>query len=505
MKDQEETILDQGNRLSKSRLWQLQHAIYSYYGPKAWTEAGVPFYMTSNPYTARQYAKMALGYIRDCIRGVNGKVFDRSHPLYVFDLGAGTGRFGYLFLRELSKFLSQPQFDGIRLCYVMTDMIDSNLQYLRYHPYLQEMIDQKALDFAVYHTSFVEDPLKLQVSGKELIPGNVVNSPILIGNYFFDVIPQDLFKVVNKRLHEGLVTVVAKGIVDVAEPNPALLKELYAKYEYVPLKENETYYPDQFQEAVLQDYAGTLESIPFTLPVAAFQTLSYFKRMSGGHMFLLAGDQGVSNEQQLRNAQEPVVSVQGGISMSVSYHAIAKYVVKQGGAAWLTTHPDPLFVTIAAAFGGGKEFHSETTMAFEDTFEYFQPSDYWRLTCCSEQEWTHPSIEYLLLLVKLGNWDPLNFHAFFTAIRHQLPEASQNTQSALVETIKLVWDHFYPVTKEEGDFLMNLGVLLFELKQPADALIFFERALIVNGGNAQIHQNIAACRRFLQRPVYTHS
>lgn len=500
MTDQEETILDSGKSLSKSRLWELQYAIYNYYGPEAWTRAGVPFYMTSNPYTARQYAKMALGYIRDCVRGVSGKAFDPAHPIYIFDLGAGTGRFGYLFLRELNKSLGRANFSAVKVRYVMTDMIESNLQYLRHHPYLQEMINSGVIDFVYYHTSFVDEPLKLQVSGEVLTPEKVVNPGIIIGNYFFDVIPQDLFKVMNKQLHEGQLTIASKEKIDAANPHPTQLKELRTEYNYVPITQSAPYYADEYQEAILRHYASTYEGIPFSMPVAAFQTLRYFKRLSGGRLLLLAGDQGVCNEQQLREAGEPIVSIQGGISISVSYNAIAKFVGMQGGAAWLTTYPDPLFVVIAAAYGGDRSAYSETSLAFDDSFDYFQPSDYWKLTCCSEKEWKNPSIDYLLLLIKLGNWDPLNFHAFFPAIRSQLPDASEKVKEMLAETIKQVWQKFYPVSKEEGDFVMNLGVLLFELQKPEDAMLFFERSMVIGGDSALTYQNIAACLMALKRP-----
>lgn len=500
MTDQEENILDSGKSLSQSRLWELQYAIYNYYGPEAWTRAGVPFYMTSNPYTARQYAAMVLGYIRDCIHGVQGKTLNFDHPFYIFDLGAGTGRFGYLFLRELNKSLSLISPKQIKVRYIMTDMIETNLEYLRHHPYLQEMINDGIIDFVYYHTSFTDQSLKLLVSGEELIPDKIVNPLAIIGNYFFDVIPQDLFKVMEQKLYEGQLTIASSESIDVANPHPTQLKNLKTTYQYIPVVGKGPYYEDPTQEAILRYYAKTYENIPFTVPVAAFQTLRYFKRLSQGHMLLLAGDQGVCNDQQIREAGEPIVSIQGGISLSVSYHALARYANLQGGAAWLTTYPDPLFLVIAAAFGGENAVHPETTLAFDNSFDYFQPSDYWKLTCCTDQEWKTPPIDYLLLLIKLGNWDPLNFHAFFPAIRQQLPSSSERTKNLLIETIKCVWQAFYPVTKEEGDFVINLGVLMFELHQFSDALEFFERAIDLGGENAVAYQNMAACYMALKRP-----
>ena len=51
--------------------------------------------------------------------GYQGKV-------YLFDLGAGTGRFGFLFLKEW-------ELVGLDLVYVMTDFVEENLKFLENH------------------------------------------------------------------------------------------------------------------------------------------------------------------------------------------------------------------------------------------------------------------------------------------------------------------------------------------------------------------------------------
>lgn len=501
MTNNKNIILNQGKSLSQSLLWDFQYSIYNYYGPEAWSRAGVPSYMTSNPYTARQYAAIMLGFIRDCIKGIHGKSFDKTHPFYIFDLGAGTGRFGYLFLNELLKYLSQIHRDDIKIKYIMTDMIECNLHYLHHHPYLQEFIEKGIIDFTYYHTSFADQHLRLLVSGEEITPETIVNPIGLIGNYFFDVIPQDLFKVIDQQLCEGQVTLTIpfQEDVDVKNPHPSKLKDLKANYHYVPITKK-NYYEDEIQESLLQYYANSYEGVSFTIPVAAFKTLKYFKKLSHDRLLLLAGDQGVSSDQQVFDAGEPEVSVQGGISISVSYHALAKFVSKQEGVAWLTSYPDSLFVNIAAVFGGTREAFPETDFAFESNFDYFQPSDYWKLTCCTETEWKTPTIEYLLLLIKMGNWDPLNFHAFFSIIRKQIPTASQKIKDCLAETIRQVWKKFFPTTSAEQDFVMNLGVLMFELGLFEEALVFFERAVTVGGhSHSTLEKNKLACLKALHR------
>ena len=89
---------EKATRLSESLLWKLQNDAYSEFGIEAWSRQGVPSYITSNPFIARCYAHVVLGYIRDLI--AQGTLV-ANEPIYLFDLGAGTGRFGFLFLKEL--------------------------------------------------------------------------------------------------------------------------------------------------------------------------------------------------------------------------------------------------------------------------------------------------------------------------------------------------------------------------------------------------------------------
>ena len=60
--------------------------------------AGIPHQIVTNPFAAAALARVVGGFYRDCARGE----LDPSEPLYVVELGAGTGRFAHGFVRELS-------------------------------------------------------------------------------------------------------------------------------------------------------------------------------------------------------------------------------------------------------------------------------------------------------------------------------------------------------------------------------------------------------------------
>lgn len=489
-------FLEKKQKFSESILWKLQNEAYSRFGPSAWIEKGVPFYLTSNPYTAKQYAALAVGFLRDCLQTGASTPIDIEQPLYIFDLGAGTGRFGYLFLKELLERIECLWQSNIQIRYVMTDIAYSNLTFWEQHPYLQTYIQAGILDFAYYSHDLPEDqPIKLMVSKKILTPSEVQNPLILIANYFFDTIPQDLFRIKDGHLHEGLVDTSVKTSLGgkIAGLNdPSLINHLECQYHYVPLK-TKRYYQHAEWDRLLGAYLHRFDNTTFLFPRGALQSLEYFSTLSRNRLFLLAGDQGVSTEAQVKEWGEPRVDRHGSFSIAVSYHALGLYFQQRKGAALLTSFSDPLFVVIAGILGGSGEKYPETRLAFRDNFDYFEPQDYWKIINEIENRLEAFSLSYLLKLIRLGNWDPINFHLFFEAIRKKIPDASDSLKKELGLVINKVWEHFYPVDAGESDFVLNLGVLFYELKNYEEALCYFKRSLDLSGEKAATLMNMAAC------------
>src|SRR5262249_58696817 len=117
MSDEPGYIIEQGRRLSESILWQLQRDLYHLHGIQAWSHGNVPQSMTTSPYIARAYAKLALGYLRDVTPEL-----DLSQPVYIIELGAGSGRFGYRFVKRFVNLLERSSLAQTKFVYVMTDV-----------------------------------------------------------------------------------------------------------------------------------------------------------------------------------------------------------------------------------------------------------------------------------------------------------------------------------------------------------------------------------------------
>ncbi len=485
-------IVETHKRLSQSLLWELQRKIYQQLGPEAWSEKAVPFYATSNPFIAYQYAHLILGYIRDCLAPNSATPIDLRETLYLLDLGAGTGRFGYLLLKNLREILKNSVFEKIKVCYVMTDFVPATLAFWQNHPYLKPWIAEGLLDFA-YYDHQQDTVLELILTKRYLTSETIKNPLILIGNYFFNTLPQDLFKIDQGQLQEGKVILTR----DQQEKEPAdlaqLINSLQTQFIYENRPNEERYYRD-FPEidSLLNFYCQFLKDMPFSIPLGALQAIHYFAKLAKGRLFMIAADQGVATIQQL-NAFKPYLSQHDSFSMPVNYHALEHYFNEQQGMALLPTKPQTQFLILVATLGGKKEHYPETVLAFNQQIEGFEPYDYFSLMTELDVKKETFNLETLILLLKVGKWDPVSCHLFFNQLHSLLSQASKAHQEQLSSALLQVRANFYPIHPAEADFLINLGLLFFMLENYQEAIATFKQAHENDSTNQLAYLNLITC------------
>lgn len=469
-------VIEKDVRFSQSLIWELQEAVYAQYGPEAWAiDNGVPSYITSNPFTAKQYAHVVIGYICDHL-----KTLSLQEPFYLFDLGAGSGRFSYLFLKELLSQLSEAKLDQIPICYVMTDFIEKNIAFWQSHPLLQPYIERGQVDFALYRHD-ENQPLYLRLKQQTLT--SIKNPFVLIANYYFDTIPQDLFRVQNGQLFAGLCTLTLSE-QQANKPQFEWINDLELSYRYEPVK-NEELIP------LLDSFSKKVKTGIFTYPTGAFSTLEYFEKLSNGQYLLLAGDQGIAQMRQIPSSNEPKFCRHTSFSIDVCYPLMAEYFHQKNYCAWIPQLSDPIFVNFTAVYGNSKEECYHTHLAWHYYINDFEPCDYWKLIIESHER--EQSLQFILSLVKMGNWDPMPVHFFFNKIREEVKTVSENTKQIIIATIEKLTTNFYWIIPTDGDFITNLGVLLFDLKEYKKAIQYFQLAQQISGETKIILTNLGAC------------
>jgi len=474
-------------------LWRLQRNFFDRQGIEAWTAGTVPHYITSNPWIASSYAQLALAWLEDC---AGAGAIDPARPIYIVELGCGSGRFGYLFLNRLLELLGRSDLGALQIRYVLTDFTDSNLDPLRNHPHLRPLVEAGVVDFARYDAG-QDVEIHLSQSGEVLSPETLTNPLLVVANYVFDGIPQDCFSIRGGRLHENLVTLTSKR----PEPDlddPELLSRLTVDYEERPLPPDESidYYGDPELDGILREYAGKFDDTTFLFPCAAIRCMRSLGRLSGGKMLLISGDKGYSEEEFVSDRGLPEMAVHGSFSLMVNYHAIGRWYERAGGAFLHASHLHSSINVTAGLLGTPSGETAATRRAFEELVERRGPDDFFDLKKSVEHAYEAMTLEQLLSWIRFADWDSNILLGCYPQLMDRLESAPEILFEEVRRTVLRVWETHFPI-RETRDVAFHLGVLLIEAGFYADALPLLQESISLYGTNPATVYNIGLCRYHL--------
>jgi hypothetical protein len=507
--------------LSQSDLWRQQSVFYERLGQDAWRGGFVPEYITSNPFIAHAYAQLVLAFWRDSLAA--GKVAP-DVPCYLVELGAGSGRFAYLFLTALTELLDaetgeRQQEPAPNFVYVMTDVAQANLDAWQTHAWLAPFVEAGRLDFARFDASR-DTELSLLVRGARLAPDEVENPgaknpSVVIANYVFDSIPSDLYYVEDGALFARHITADITGDITVNAPesapssnsadprhSPPLLDpaQLQIRHSHHPFDPNTL--DDPALVAILRDHADKLDKTVFPLPVTAIDACRRLHTLLGESLLLLVGDKGYTTLAGLQAVGDPEKAVpgmafhSGCFSVMVNFPALAHYAELSGGAALLPDH-EPHRLGVAALLFG-LEHASETRRAFARHIDAFGPDDFYALTQALEGQLATLTLHQILALLRLSRGDPQLLAGCLPALLQELDHLTPHAWDELRAAIARALRHDYPSTRRY-DLAYSLGRLFFARAAYTEALEHFQRSLAQQGANSQMLYEMAVCQTELEQ------
>lgn len=440
-------------RFSEAPIWNIQRQYYEEKGLSAWNNDQVPQYITSNPMIASAYAEMIFGLLQDRVNQGHG-----TEPVYIVELGAGAGRLAYHVLHELCQLrdyagISLPDFR-----YIVTDLAMSNVMAWTKHPALQPYIHEGLVDFAQFDA--VNDTvLNLVVSGTTIQEGDLKQPLIVIANYFFDGIPQELLYIGEGQIYETDVYVEYPEQEGSLKPSE-WLDQIKLSYEYrrAPEYEQDTFpYRD-----VISIYQKELEDSHILFPAAGIRCLERLNRLSQSGFLLITADKGDHLLDYWKFADPPELVLHGSFSLTANYHAMVHAFAQQGAAA---VFPEQHYTNINVGYILGTDKPMEYTnmrLAYRRCIERFGPDEFFSLKIWVDEHKDSMGMQQLLSFWRLGGYDAEFFIHYTKQFSRLLPDASDDERQDILLGIEAMWSSYY-VMEQRYDLALDAGLILFEM------------------------------------------
>lgn len=474
-------------KLSEACIWSMLETVYKNGGKELWEK--VPFYITSSTFIAESYAEMVISFLLDCHSNLNTK-----EPIYIIELGTGTGCFSFYLQKEIArKRMFFSKIDQLKIIYIMTDVSSKSINGWQKSDVFASFVKNGLLEFAIFKPE--EQTEFTTYSGIRISPETIQNPIFVIGNYFFDSLRQDAFRVDNHELQEARHAFsIPPGV---AEDDPKIFELLQKKETYHTI--DGKYYDDECKNMVLRNYADELDHASVLFPVGALDCVSNLRKMSNDRMVLITTDKGYCNAKAMEGLwEQPFCGHDGVFSYSVNFDAISRYISLFGGRSYNTdlgAFPVETNLSIVMKDLPSLDF-PHTRYFFEEILVRKNPINY--VNVC--ENFISPHVKYdanemiksYVAFVRMANNDPIAFYLCFEAIMERITEIDKENTRVLIATMKEVENNFFHASSRY-DVLYQIGKTRYMLDQYDDALISLKRSLQLFGESSYTLFYIAAC------------
>ncbi len=472
-------LLERNVRLSESRLWQWQRWFFEQRGPTAWTEGIVPWRITNAPPLAQSYVDLALALVRD--RMARSEI-DPSQPVYLVELGGGTGRLAWLMLRRLEALPRPNGLERVVLRYLWTDLPEKNVRACASHPLLAPYLQKGMLELAT-HDATSGAPPRLVSTGERV--GPFCNPPIFIANYFFDSLPVDLYRARAGELEEGRITLHSQREHEPDLDDAAILERLAPPdVAFQPAERDR--HPD-----FLRDYARALGDGSIIYPRGAIECFEALSRHAGGRWALLAADKGLFDADAVRGLGEPKLVFHGSFSLLVDFHLLASHWERSGATVLRGATGSTDLGTLAVVAGDPEAPLPDTRRAFAAATR-FGPLDRHRLVDGLLSDGRTPTLEQGLALLRLSGFDPDVALRLAGPLREHAADATPTSRRELAEALALTWDNYFPLG-EKADLAFELATVFQRLGGIRMAAELYGQSLSLFGPAFATWFNLALC------------
>lgn len=490
-------VLQEPVRLSRSLIWDLHEATYRDRGPDVFSSEDVPYRSTTSPVLARAFAELVRAFASDCLAGRFGPV-SRDEPLYVVDLGGGTGRLGWHLLEQLRPEEVAP----LRVVYVLTDAVESNVRFASEHPRLAGLAREGRADFAVYRAGSGEDICLIR-SGAVLAPGRVANPIVGIANYLFNVMRQDLFAEVDGEFCEELVSAVSESPA-LAAGSPEMLRRIGLRAE---LASDAGAASVNVARILAAAKPAPSPGSRILYPGAAIEAIRRFVDIGGGRSLLLCAErtpQALAPRTGTDRAYSPGALIGmgahgGTISLPVDLDVLSAAVDDLGGEVLRSAVPASRLELFAILVGDdATPPTSRLRRKIRGTLGGERPDDLIALIALAAKSASVADaakiteLIAIIAILRVAAHDPYVFRLVYGALAESFQSSTGAPRRQAIEALESVAALDYPLN-DDYDLVYGVAAILTSAGCWSDALRCLRTAAKELGSRTQTSYNIAIC------------
>lgn len=469
-------------RFSHSKLWEIQQNYFQTMGLAAWDNQ-VPFYISSNMFIATQYASLLISAIQDWLR-LDSTL--RSETFYFLEIGAGTGKFSYFFLKAFEKLLKIYELQDLKYCYIISDVASKNIEFCQKNPNFKPYIEAGNVDFANVDVLKNESIFLLnkKIDYAEI---NAKTPLLVVANYIFDCVKVDLFKFDKTGIYEVQLGLSSRyKDFNINESKHLDDLRLQSKTEKIdPVH----YYEDEILNELLieayQKFQG--KEFCFSMPVGAIQFSKALSKMTQDRFFIVSGDRGLSSEEDLVLTDlKEVMAFNACFSCLVNFYVLKQFFQKIGGDALLSEGSVSFSINL---FSKGCSFNRSPmiTHYFNTAVKEMGPREYCDFYSTFHAHSYRFTAESVLSFLKTSQYDP-NAYA---CIHDRIIELYSTLTPYMVREIELavqsVRENIYYSPIEVNVFNL-IGHFYMMREEYEDAIEVFKDSIVVFKENAEAYR-----------------
>lgn len=457
----EQNLKKSATRLSKSPLWELQHAFFQNQGINAWVNH-VPHYVTSNPFVAASYAHTTVRFIQDCLR--QESEIKNDEPFYIVEIGAGHGKFSFYFLKTFCALCEKLGLSNAPVVYIMNDYTTSALSFWENQEELRPYLDSGILDFALF--DFCKDEtIHLQRRNVSIHPGIITRPMTYIANYAFDSVPSDIFRVKEGKLQDGLVE------FDKSDPNdPSANVQTHFKQATLP------YYKNPVFDELLEWFADEINEQVFMFPTGPLQAFQNMERLSNGKFMLISLDKGYLHPWQLPNLEmTKLANHGGGTSIMVNFSILGEYCRRRQGM-YFSLHTGTGIKQAHFIMGFEEASLPETLFQIEQASNGINPRDFYNMHQFLSNNSSDLSLQTIFSYLRTSHWDPHVFKKCFNHFYETIEGAKTVVKRTFLEILPKIAANIYTMP-DKSNPVFEIGVAYHLLYQYKIAIEYYKKAL----------------------------